>query len=256
MKLHILSDLHLSVSTFDPPETDADVIILAGDIARPKEAITWAKQFLKPVIYVPGNHEFYGNSIVATVHELKRLCATDNIYVLHNDAVVIEGVRFLGATLWTDFKLFGEVGEQRDFAINMASATLRDFSRIYLDDSLDTLFTPEDAMSQFQRHASWLNAQLDEPFAGQTVVITHHSPSINSIHPRFASSPLNPCFVSDAEWLVDGQRSDLWIHGHTHDSFDYYVNGTRVVCNPRGYSTADIIENPYFDPALVIEVGK
>lgn len=254
MKLHILSDLHLSASAFDAPETDADVIILAGDIARPKEAIAWAQQFSKPVIFVPGNHEFYGSSILATVHELKRLCATDDIHVLHNDAVIIEGVRFLGATLWTDFQLFGEAGEQRDFAIDMASLMLRDFSRIYRDDALDGLFTPADAVLQFQQHARWLNSQLNLPFPGKTVVITHHSPSIKSIHPRFASSPLNPCFVSDAEWLVDGQRAALWVHGHTHDSFNYDVKGTRVVCNPRGYCTEDIIENPDFDPALVIEL--
>lgn len=255
MKLHILSDLHLSVSAFEAPETEADVIILAGDIARPKEAIAWAQQFSKPVIYVPGNHEFYGSSISATVYELKRLCAAENIHVLHNDALEMEGVRFLGATLWTDFQLFGETGEQRDFAIDMASLMLRDFSRIYMNDSLESLFTPDEAMLQFQQHASWLNTQLDKPFSGQTVVITHHSPSIKSIHPRFVSSPLNTCFVSDAEWLVDGQRADLWVHGHTHDSFDYEVNGTRVVCNPRGYCTDDVIENPDFDPALVIEVS-
>ena len=256
MKLHILSDLHLSASAFEAPETNADVIILAGDIARPEEAVAWAKQFSKPVIFVPGNHEFYGSSIAATIYKLKQLCATGNIHVLHNDAVVIEGVRFLGATLWTDFQLFGGAGEQRDFAIDMASMMLRDFSRIYRDDAAETLFTPEDAMSQFQRHARWLDVQLNQPFAGQTVVITHHSPSIKSIHPRFELSPLNACFVSDAEWLLDAKRAALWVHGHTHDSFDYDVNGTRVVCNPRGYCTEETIENPAFDPALVIEVGK
>lgn len=254
MKLHILSDLHLSASAFDAPETDADVIILAGDIARPEKAVAWAKQLSKPVIYILGNHEFYGSSIAATVQELGQLCRGSNVYVLYDDVLDIAGVRFLGTTLWTDFMLFGEVGEQRDFAIDMASMMLRDFSRIYRDDPLGEVFTPADAMTQFQQHANWLDSQLNTPFLGKTVVITHHSPSIKSIHPRFEFSPLNACFVSDAEWLLDGKRAALWIHGHTHNSFDYDVKGTRVVCNPRGYCTEDVIENPDFDPALVIEV--
>jgi hypothetical protein len=87
------------------------------------------------------------------------------------------------------------------------------------------------------------------------VVITHHAPSKRSIHPRFADSLLNACFVSDAERLVDGSRASLWIHGHTHDSFDYVLNGTRVVCNPRGYAKNGMNENRSFDPNLAIEIG-
>ena len=86
------------------------------------------------------------------------------------------------------------------------------------------------------------------------MVITHHAPSRKSIHPRFADSLMNACFVSDAERLIDGSRAHLWIHGHTHDSFDYFVNGTRVLCNPRGYVVDDKAENPAFDPGLVVEV--
>jgi len=74
MKLHILSDLHLGFGGMDHPAADADVVVLAGDIARPREAVAWAAGFGKPVLYVPGNHEFYGSSLPATVAELKRLC--------------------------------------------------------------------------------------------------------------------------------------------------------------------------------------
>jgi hypothetical protein len=86
------------------------------------------------------------------------------------------------------------------------------------------------------------------------VVITHHAPSRNSVHPRFACSPLSACFVSNAERLLDGSRVQLWIHGHTHDSFDYRVNGTRVICNPRGYAKDGVNENPRFDPDLTVDV--
>jgi hypothetical protein len=87
------------------------------------------------------------------------------------------------------------------------------------------------------------------------VVITHHAPSPKSIHPRFAGSAINACFVSDVESLMGAQRAALWIHGHTHDSFDYTVSGTRVVCNPRGYSKNNVNENPLFDPNLVVTIG-
>src|SRR5687768_18154134 len=112
MKLNVLSDLHLTLGTLAAPENDADAVVLAGDIARPKEAIAWASGLGKPVLYVPGNHEFYGGSIAGTVEELKRLSAGTSIRVLDNDEVIIDGVRFLGATLWTDFMLFGE-GDKR-----------------------------------------------------------------------------------------------------------------------------------------------
>ena len=87
------------------------------------------------------------------------------------------------------------------------------------------------------------------------MVITHHAPSRQSIHPRYADSLLNACFVSDAEHVLGAARAQLWIHGHTHDSFDYAVHGTRVVCNPRGYAQAGVNENPHFDQDLIIEVA-
>ena len=112
MKLNILSDLHLSLGALERPENDADVIILAGDIARPREAASWASGLAKPVLYVPGNHEFYGSSIVDTVAELTHRCSGTNVCVLAKDEVIIGGVRFLGTTLWTDFMLFGTGGKR------------------------------------------------------------------------------------------------------------------------------------------------
>src|SRR5687767_8581751 len=108
MKLNILSDLHLGQGALDHPRTDADVVILAGDIARADEAIAWAAGLRKPVLYVAGNHEFYGGSIEGTVPRLRQLCHGTPIHVLDDDAVVLDGVRFLGSTLWTDFRLFGD----------------------------------------------------------------------------------------------------------------------------------------------------
>jgi Icc-related predicted phosphoesterase len=132
---------------------------------------------------------------------------------------------------------------------------MRDFQRIRLVEDDPALFTPQDCAARFRRHAAWLADQLAQPFAGPTVVITHHAPSPRSIHPRFEGSPVNACFVSRAEHLLGGDKVALWLHGHTHDSFDYEVEGTRVVCNPRGYRRNEVDENAAFDPALVLSVG-
>ncbi|MEO5660929.1 MAG: metallophosphoesterase [Polaromonas sp.] len=254
MKLNILSDLHLSCGALKIPQTDADVVILAGDIAKPLEAVAWAKGFDKPVLYVPGNHEFYGSSLAATVNQLKALCAGTRVQVLDADEVIIEGVRFLGTTLWTDFLLYCE-GEPRRLAMQEAQNLIRDFHRIHHDGEPQRRFTPGECAALCQAQASWLESRLAQAHDGPTVVITHHAPSLQSIHPRFAGSLLNACFVSDLARLAGSERARLWIHGHTHDSFDYSLKGTRVVCNPRGYSKDGVNENPVFDSHLVVDVA-
>lgn len=253
VKLHVLSDVHLSLGALEPPSTAADAVVLAGDVARPKEAVAWSLRFAKPVFYVAGNHEYYGGSIAGTMAELKRLCAGTPVRVLDSEEAFFGGVRFLGTTLWSDFRLFG-AGEKRAAAIGEAQRLIRDFARIRLGEADERLFTPADSAALFDDQAGWLQRKLAESHAGPTVVITHHAPSPRSIHPRFADSLLNPCFVSDAERLLDGHRARLWIHGHTHDSFDYVVNGTRVVCNPRGYARNGVDENSRFDPRLTIDI--
>jgi len=253
MRLNILSDLHLGFGAMDRPVNDADLVVLAGDISRPREAVAWALRFDKPVLYVPGNHEFYGGSIDGGLAQLQRLCEGTQIQVLSDRETIMGGVRFLGTTLWTDFELFHDP-QQRIAARSEARRLMRDFSRIRARESSPEIFTPDDAACLFRHHAAWLESRLATAHAGPTVVITHHAPSRHSIHPRFADSLLNACFVSDAAHLLRADRVSLWIHGHTHDSFDHCVNGTRVVCNPRGYSRAGINENPAFDADFIVEV--
>jgi predicted phosphodiesterase len=253
MKINVLSDLHLGQGQLAWPANDADLVILAGDIARPAQAIEWAAGLGKPVLYVPGNHEFYGASLGATRAALRQLAAGSAVRVLDDDQAVIAGVRFLGSTLWSDFMLFGADGKAAAQAEALRS--IRDFSRIFVDDALQQTFTPDDSAGLFARHARWLAQRLAQPHDGPTVVITHHAPATGSIHPRFAGSPINACFVSDASHLLGGSQVQLWIHGHTHDSFDYQVNGTRVVCNPRGYARNGVNENARFDPDFIVELG-
>lgn len=254
MKLNILSDLHLGMGDLAVPDNDADLVVLAGDIARPAEAVAWASSIARPVLYVPGNHEFYGGSIDATLAALRRLCDGTNVRLLDDDEAVVGGVRFLGSTLWTDFLLLG--AQSRERAMHEGQRFMRDFSRIRLHEGGDALFSPADAAARFTMHRRFLAERLDAAFDGPTVVITHHAPSPKSVHPRFANSILNACFVSDLEPLMDGARACLWVHGHTHDSFDYTVNGTRVVCNPRGYAKNGVNENARFDPDFAIDVRE
>jgi predicted phosphodiesterase len=253
MKINILSDLHLGQGALPLPQSDADLVILAGDIARPAQALAWAAQIGKPTLYVAGNHEFYGSSLGATTRALRDASAGTCVQVLDDEEVVIDGVRFLGSTLWTDFRLLGD-GEASVDAQSAAQGFMRDFSRIFVDDGMQRALTPQDTVDLFERHSAWLAQRLAQWHDGPTVVITHHAPSPGSVHPRFAGSPINAAFVADVESLMGEERVQLWVHGHTHDSFDYRVKGTRVVCNPRGYARDGVNENPHFDAGFTVEL--
>jgi Icc-related predicted phosphoesterase len=247
MKLHALSDLHIEYADFTIPQTDADVIILAGDIGVGLGGLDWVKTQTmdKPVLYVPGNHEYYQHEI-SLLTQLRESAPPD-VYVLDNDMVEIAGVRFLGCTLWTDFDYFGET--DRFFALQNARKNMADFELIRHEGKP---FRPEDSIRLHEYSRDWLKCMLDEPFPGKTVVISHHAPASGSVHPRYARNLLTPAFVSNLEHLMDSSRVALWVHGHMHDACDYEVYGTRVICNPRGYAPYEDPEG--FKPDWVIEV--
>lgn len=252
MKLHILSDIHNEFSVLDPPKTDADVLILAGDIDVQFKSISWAKSFNKPVIYVLGNHEFYGFAIEEVQTKTRELTQNTNIHLLDDDELILDGVRFLGGTLWTDFKLFGQ--SHSPFALLDAQAGLSDFKVIEIDYPTRK-FRPEDSLSLHQKTVNFLVDKLAEPFSGKTVVVTHHAPSLRSIESKYLNDRLTPCFASNLEGLF-GEAVNLWIHGHVHHCNDYEMYGTRVVSNPRGYQhrKTDCSENSTFDPTFVVEL--
>jgi len=251
MKLHILSDLHKEFSQFNPPATDADVVVLAGDIDKGNKGVFWARQAFpgKPVLYVPGNHEFYGTRRTETLSLLRVAGRQAGVQILDENEIVFDGVRFLGATLWTDFLLFGEA--KKSTAMSDGQLCLNDFRAIREDD-FAVAFTPARSIELHEHSLAWLKAKLNEPFDGKTVVVTHHLPSMRSVIPRFKDSLLSACFASELDDLFG--LADIWVHGHTHDNLDYTENGTRVICNPRGYVTFSGAENFNFDPGLVIEI--
>lgn len=249
MKLHILSDLHLEFSTFEPFATDADVVVLAGDIGKKSNGLIWAREKFpgKEIIYVPGNHEFYGAQRQDTLALMRIAADQCKVHLLDNNEVVINGVRFLGSTLWTDFKLFGD--ESQQLAMSEGQNGLNDFRLIHEG---IMLFSPARSIKLHEHSLAWLTEKLDTPFDGKTVVVTHHLPSAQSVVERFKDSLLSACFASELDLLFG--KMDMWIHGHTHDNLDYVANGTRVICNPRGYVTYRGLENFHFNPKLVVEI--
>lgn len=250
MKLHILSDLHLEFSTFEPFKTDADVVVLAGDIGKGTNGINWARSAFpdKNILYVPGNHEFYGADRPETLAAIRAAAQECGVHLLDEDEIVINGVRFLGCTLWTDFRLFGDDRKHQTIVAGMYG--LNDF-RVIREGS-QGLFTPLHSIELHEKSLAWLKAKLDTPFDGKTAVMTHHLPSARSVVERFKDSLLAACFASELDYLFG--KMGLWIHGHTHDNLDYEVNGTRVICNPRGYVTHWGQENSNFNPGLEVEI--
>lgn len=249
MRIHVLSDLHLEFAPFDPPETGADVVVLAGDIWQGSRGIAWARRAWphREIVYVPGNHEYYRSEIGVENALMVGAGREHGVHVLNRGEVVIGGVRFLGAVLWTDFLLFGK--HEREHAMLAGAAGLSDFSVI---DYGTAAFTSHDAAELNRLDVAWLEARLKrEPFDGNTVVVTHHLPSMRSVPGRYQRDLLSACFASHLDDLLG--YSTLWIHGHTHDSLDYVAQGARVVCNPRGYARpGQPPENPAFEPALTV----
>ena len=255
MKIALMSDLHLSVLPMSAPNLDADVVVLAGDLHRPASAIDWARQFGDtPTLYVAGNHEFYGGDLVGTMQALRREAEGSAVRVLENDVWFHKGARFLGCTLWSDYRLF-DSAEQREQGLQQASAMVRDFARIRVTPDFDDLFTPAVSQLLFDRSVAWLERQFATPHAGPTVVITHFAPARGSIAPRFLGSALNACFVSDLETHIERWQPELWLHGHVHHSCDYHLGRTRVLANPRGYAPKGEVENKTFDATLVIDLA-
>lgn len=268
MNIQLASDLHLDLlhprwpeERLISPAVDVDVLALAGDIHKGTLAIDtfaqWASQSRTPIIYIAGNHEFYGDSLDTVEQRLRESAAAAGIHYLQQDALIFGGVRFLGCTMWTDYRLRSMYTQA-----HVMEDVQRRVQDHFLIQSGSQAFTPQDALDQHMASRRWLTQELAKPFDGKTVVITHHGPHPLSVHPRYVGDKRNGAYVSDLSALMPSV--DLWLHGHVHDSFDYQVGRCRVVANPAGYvrnrttatSRADFqLENQAFDRELVISLG-
>jgi predicted phosphodiesterase len=250
MRLHVLSDLHLERQAFSAPEVDADIVILAGDIATGTGGVDWAQGWAdgRPVLYVAGNHEFYGHSTPGLFDQLRGAADGSRVTVLENEELIVGGVRFLGCTLWTDFDFDGP--EHRGESMAICQRLVNDYGQIEYGPAGRPL-AAQDTLMIHESSRRWLEQRLAIGHDGPTVVITHHAPLIRYKPSNPLLRALGGAFASDLTDLMSDDRVDLWIFGHTHRFVDLERAGTRVLSNPRGYPHQPV---DGFDPALVIEL--
>ncbi|MDP2411468.1 MAG: metallophosphoesterase [Pseudolabrys sp.] len=256
MRLQIFSDLHADVARPRPIAIapDVDAVVVAGDVCEGAESgfahLRLIVPMQLPIIMVMGNHEYYRRHLAGELESARQTAPLYGVHLLENDAVTLGSVRFVGCSLWTDYALFGMHNLPRAMAV--AADGLNDHKRIKWSKEPWRRFRPQEALLLHKRSRAFIEATLAKPFDGATVVVTHHAPHPGSIHSRYGSDLLTAAYVSDLTSVMEAGRPDLWLHGHVHESFDYHVGTTRVVCNPHGYGT----ENGRFDPALIVEIGS
>ncbi len=247
MKLHILSDIHNEFEVFEAPATEADIVVLAGDVHVGRRGLDWALQQFpnKPIIYVLGNHEYYGEAIPKHTSKLRELAAGTNLHILEEKALTLDGVTFLGCTLWTDFALFGDPR----VAGYEVTQRMTDYKKIRVSPSYSRLRSIDTAVIH-QKSRSWIQSQSKE-LSNDVIVVTHHAPSRKSLPETRQDDLMSTAYASHLDEVVERSNAKLWIHGHLHNSSDYRIGKTRVLCNPRGYPDE---RNSRFIPDLVVSV--
>lgn len=256
MKLQVFSDLHMDSVPWEPPETDADAFVVAGDLYDDGlRSMHWCaslrRRFDKPVVVIPGNHDFYFADIPSRLRDMRAIAKDTGVHLLHNQSVVLGGIRFVGTPLWSDFLADGP--GFAPIAKHAAASMVGDFQYIRSRSSggKDGVLTPDYAIRMHQRARRALERELQDAYTEKVVVVTHHAPSLRSLSDGFKGSALNGAFASAMDDFVGLSFAKLWVHGHMHQSEDYWLGDTRVLCNPRGGGR---YVNPTFDPGLVVEV--
>lgn len=276
MKIHLVSDLHTEFSPYlDSAPKAADVIIAAGDVAVGDIGPLILRENYGPhvpIIYVAGNHEFYRQNLMENYTKIAESAKRNRVHFLQNSFVEIDDVLFVGGTLWTDFCLYGE--DKQFAAMSAAKQGINDFRLIAWEGKYQNNgnnpnymkyepFAPQRALEQHHVTRSLIDHVLDSQMVDgklwrKVVVVTHMAPSLKSVHEKYAGDILNSYYASNQIAMIAKYQPTLWVHGHMHDSFDYMLGDTRVVCNPRGYVSgsgrAMDRENKSFDPNLIIEI--
>ena len=247
LRIHVLSDLHNEFEPYKPPKVDCDLVILAGDVEVGMKGLAWIEAAFpgKTVIYVAGNHEYYGHALPVLTNKLRKGREGSLIRFLECDTISLAGIRFLGCTLWTDFGVWGN----RAASLDAARTTMTDYRRIRVSPRYRKL-RPSDTLAFHAGSRTWLRKSLKDS-AEPTVVVTHHAPSPRSLVPGSELDPTSGAFASRLDDWIEDSGILLWIHGHTHHCVDYRIGGTRILSNQRGYP-----DQPAdgFRPDLVLEV--
>jgi len=244
MKIQYLSDLHLEYRFYNwnIPITNSDIVVLAGDIGIGFDAIKWVgeqyKLHQKPFIYILGNNEYYHQDI-NFVNEAKRFYSNNKLEIdlLQNNSVIIKGIQFIGSTLWTDFNLNDN-----------ADLVIKTINELFGTRKLKH-FTAE---SVLKTHIKSLNYIKNKQYAIDSVVITHHQPTILGIHEKHRDKNLlSATFASNLDYIFESIKPKLWISGHSHYNYDIIIGNTRLIANQHGYPY-EWLED--FDPKKIIEV--
>ena len=266
MKVCLASDLHLEFSDIELHNTEgADVLILSGDICvahslhdhpidkpipadamkpgRNQSAAVKYRDFFKRVndefprtILVAGNHEFYhGRYPDAYVWLDEEIKNYPNIHFLDMDSVEIDGITFVGGTLWTD------MNRNDPTTMQLIEGMMNDFRIIRNSQHNYRRFSPLDAVIHHKATLEHIKKVVDSDPDKKYVVVGHHAPTPLSIHDMYKDQYwMNGGYHSDlSEFILDRPQIALWTHGHTHHPFDYMMGDTRIVCNPRGYKGHD-----------------
>lgn len=279
MRIKLVSDLHLEFSDIKI-ENDAnyDVLILGGDIMiaqdlhdhptvteyreglgsrqllalRYRHFLASVSSAFPHVVYIAGNHELYHGKWKGGIETLRKECALfNNIYFLDCDTKVIDGVVFVGATLWTDMN-------RRDpITVHSMKGIMNDYRVIRNDTKGYTPLTPTDTVHRHTETLEYFSQVLKENADKPCVVVGHHLPSSLGTHPKYKDEYItNGAYRSElGNFILDHPQIVLWTCGHTHTPHRYYIGSTLVACNPRGYETSDYVENKDWNPNRCIDLS-
>jgi predicted phosphodiesterase len=243
-RLQIISDTHQEFrrkQAFTKEEIDADALIHCGDATAGADSVQYFRDLDLPVFYVLGNHEFYKRHWNEAIKEYKAQFDGTRVSVLEDETVVFNGIRIIGATLWTNFlapvkhKPFFDATEENSpasfYIENQAFYCKQSMS----DFDLIKMVTTSGWRERHNRSVDYIKLVLSNKFDGPTVVMTHHAPSFQSSHPKWEDSAIRGGFCSNLEWIIEEYQPDYWFHGHCHEPFNYRIGNTTIICNPLGY---------------------
>jgi len=268
MRIQLVSDLHLEFSDIVLKNNNADVLILGGDIMVASKVLKQSSEYgirfrnflqrvsndFPHVIYIMGNHEFYSDGRwFEGIDIMREACAAyHNVYMLECDTKIIDDVVFVGGTLWTDMNKYDPL------TLHAVRDMMMDYRAINNDKAGFRKLKPADTVERHRVTRDYIKLIVSEHKDKRVVVVGHHTPSFQSCHEQYRSEYLmNGAYHSDlSDIMLDNPNIKLWTHGHTHNTFDYMIGHTRVLCNPRGYHQegSNWSEDTGWDPEKVVEV--
>jgi Icc-related predicted phosphoesterase len=230
------------------------VLVVAGDlIPRMERGVKWLRERVadRPVIYIAGNHQGYGQDIDRDLEKARAAAAGSNVHVLQNDSISIGGIVFLGATLWTDFDLFGDP----EYAMMAAGETMNDYRKIR-HRNYELRLRPQDTLKRHMESRDFIARELRKP--GRHVVVTHMGPHPEAARRGFERDISSASYTSDLSALIQECGPEIWVYGHTHESRNFSVGGgTKLITNAKGYGPwrpGETWDNENFNPNFVIEI--